>query len=50
MELGEITPIILGGDPEDPKNKIWLTRTEHIQMVRYWNKLIRELKKDLARS
>jgi len=43
MELFEITPIILGGDPVDPKNKTWLTREQHFQAVRYWNRVIRDL-------
>jgi hypothetical protein len=44
MELFEITPVIFGGDPIDPKNKIWLTRGEHFEAVRYWNRVIRELR------
>jgi hypothetical protein len=44
MELFEITPVILGGDPVDPKNKVWLTREQHFEAVRYWNRVIRELR------
>lgn len=44
MELFEITPTILGGDPVDPKNKAWLTRLQHFEAVRYWNRVIRELR------
>jgi hypothetical protein len=44
MELFEITPIMLGGDPVDPMNKTWLTREQHFEAVRYWNKVIRELR------
>lgn len=44
-ELFEVTPIILGGDPIDPKNKTWLTRQQHIEAVRYWNRVICELRK-----
>jgi hypothetical protein len=43
MELFEITPVVLGGDPVDLKNKTWLTRQQHIEAVRYWNRVIREL-------
>jgi hypothetical protein len=43
MELFEITPVILGGDPVDSKNKTWLTRQQHIEAVRYWNRVIKEL-------
>lgn len=44
MELFEITPIILGGDPVDPNNKTWLSRQQHFEVVRYWNRVIRELR------
>ena len=44
MELFDITPVILGGDSSDPKNKAWLTRQQHIEAVRYWNRVIRELR------
>lgn len=40
MELVEITPIMVGGDPVDPKNKTWVTRQQHFVMVRYWNRII----------
>ena len=44
MEVFEITPIIVGGDPTDPKNKTLLTREQHIEAVRYWNGVIAELR------
>ncbi|TNY26227.1 hypothetical protein BV497_09845 [Fulvimonas soli] len=44
-ELFYITPIILGGNPHDNKNKIWLTRKQHIEAVRYWNGIISNLQK-----
>lgn len=44
MELYEIMPVILGGDPSDPQNKTWLTRQQHFEVVRYWNRVIRELR------
>ena len=43
-EIFEIKPIILGGSPIDPANKTVLTREQHIQAVRYWNKIIKGLK------
>lgn len=43
-EIFEITPIILGGSPTDPENKVALTRKEHIEAVRYWNGLIASLR------
>ena len=44
MELFEISPVILGGDPVDPKNKVWLTRQQHFEAVRYWNRIIQKLR------
>lgn len=46
MELVELTPIIVGGSPTDPKNKAWVTRQQHFEIVRYWNKVISELRKE----
>jgi hypothetical protein len=40
MELFDIRPVMLGGDPADLKNKAWLTREQHIEAVRYWNRVI----------
>lgn len=44
MEIFEVTPIILGGSPTDPQNKTVLTRQQHIEAVRYWNKVVKELR------
>jgi hypothetical protein len=43
-EIFEIQPVILGGSPTDPANKAILTRQQHIEAVRYWNKVVRELR------
>ena len=43
-EIFEITPVVVGGSPTDPKNKTYLTRREHIEACRYWNGVIRELR------
>ncbi|ESY09638.1 hypothetical protein X747_32675 [Mesorhizobium sp. LNJC384A00] len=40
MELFEIKPVAVGGDPVSMENKIWLTRQEHFQVVRFWNRTI----------
>ena len=45
LELFEITPILVGGSPIDPKNKTWLTRQQHFEAVRYWNEVIKELRR-----
>jgi hypothetical protein len=43
-EVFDLKPIILGGDPTDPRNKIVVDRKRHIELVRYWNRVIRQLK------
>ena len=45
MELVEIKPIIVGGDPVDPQNKTWATRQQHFELVRFWNRVISDLRK-----
>jgi hypothetical protein len=45
MELVEIKPIIVGGDPVDPQNKAWVTRQQHFELVRFWNRVISDLRK-----
>ena len=49
-EIFEIQPIILGGSPTDPANKIALTREKHIEAVRYWNKIIHDLRHNARKS
>ncbi len=44
MELFDVKPVILGGNPNDMSNKAWLTRQQHIEAVRYWNRVVQELK------
>lgn len=46
MELFEITPIVVGGDPANLENKTWLTRQEHFEAVRYWNRAIGGLRSE----
>lgn len=45
-EIFEVQPIILGGSPTDPANKTYLTREQHIEAVRYWNGVIRNLRNE----
>lgn len=45
-ELFYVTPLLLGGDPDDPKNRVWLTRAQHIEAVRYWNGILADLRSD----
>lgn len=35
MEICEVTPIVLGGDPVAPANRTLLTRQQHFEVVRY---------------
>jgi len=44
MEIFEVTPILAGGSPVDPTNKVLLTREQHIEAVRYWNQVIKKLR------
>jgi len=44
MEIFEIKPIILGGSPTDPANKMVLNREDHIKAVVYWNKIVEQLR------
>jgi hypothetical protein len=43
MELVEIKPVIVGGHPTDLKNKAWVTRQGHFELVRFWNRVISDL-------
>ena len=45
-EIFEVTPVILGGSPVDPNNKVLLSREKHIEAVCYWNKLITQLREE----
>jgi hypothetical protein len=44
LEIFEVKPVILGGNPNDLKNKVFLNRQQHFEAVRYWNKVIKELR------
>lgn len=45
-EMFEIKPVILGGSPTDPANKTVLTRAQHIEAVRHWNRVIRQARQE----
>jgi hypothetical protein len=47
-EIFEIKPVILGGSPTDPANKAVLTRVQHIEAVRYWNRVIQQARRSRA--
>jgi hypothetical protein len=44
MEMFFIKPIILGGSLNAADNITFLNRQQHIQAVRYWNKIISDLR------
>jgi len=48
MELIEVTPVILGGDPIDPCNRALVSRAQHFEVVRYWNGVIAEMRAGAA--
>lgn len=50
MEIFEVHPVILGGSATDAANKIALTRSEHIQAVRYWNQEIRRIREHQSKK
>jgi hypothetical protein len=43
FEMFFVTPIILGGSPTAKENVTYLSREQHIQAVRFWNKVISEM-------
>lgn len=45
LELVEVKPVILGGDPADTSNKVWVTRQQHFEFVRHWNGVVSQLRK-----
>jgi hypothetical protein len=38
MEVHEVHPIGLGGDPTDQKNKVLVPVQKHVELVSFWNK------------
>ena len=45
MEVFDVRPVVLGGSAKDPTNKVILTRKQHIEAVRYWNRVIAQMDK-----
>jgi hypothetical protein len=39
-----IKPIIFGGDPSANENMAWLSLDQHVEAVKYWNRLYRDVK------
>jgi hypothetical protein len=49
-EIFETKPIIFGGSPTDPANKVLLSRDEHIKAVVFWNEIVREARQKKRRT
>lgn len=49
-EMFFITPLLLGGSATDSANVTFLTREQHIQAVRYWNRIIAHLREESSRE
>lgn len=47
LQIHEIEPVKLGGNPTDTTNKTFLTREEHAKVVIWWNRKIREIRKSM---
>jgi len=41
LVVHEITPIIFGGDPVDPKNKAFVPLADYVEVVAWWNDQVR---------
>lgn len=50
LELFFVTPIILGGSSNAPDNITYLDRRQHIEAVRYWNRIIFDLRKQQTKK
>lgn len=49
MQIHEVQPVIFGGDPVDPQNKVFLTRQQHAEIVTWWNYKLREVKNEIKK-
>jgi hypothetical protein len=36
-------PMVFGGDPTAKENMVWVTLEQHVQLVKWWNELYREM-------
>ena len=45
LDIHEILPVKFGGSPTDLNNKIALTRAEHAEFTKFWNKILRDIMK-----
>ena len=48
-EIFEIKPVLLGGSPTDLENKMILARDQHMELVRFWNRVVSDVRKQQAR-
>ncbi|WP_300304566.1 hypothetical protein [Anaerosolibacter sp.] len=47
LQIHEIEPVKLGGNPTDISNKTFLPRDRHAKVVVWWNKRIREARRSM---
>ena len=45
-----VKPVVFGGDPELAENVTWVDHGTHSQLVRWWNKRYRDLKRGSSTS
>ncbi|MEM6821526.1 MAG: hypothetical protein AAF558_06265 [Verrucomicrobiota bacterium] len=39
-----VKPLIFGGDPEEDENTTWIDLDSHVDAVKYWNNMYKDLK------
>jgi hypothetical protein len=44
LEIHEVKPVVLGGSPTDPENKVYVAPPKHAELSVFWNRLYRRLK------
>ncbi len=40
-----VKPLVFGGDPREDSNTTWITVDEHVEVVKWWNQMYRDLQK-----
>lgn len=50
MEIHEVTPIVFGGSPTDPKNKVLVPTQAHAELAMFWNRLFRRLRAERSQN
>ena len=45
-EIHDKHPMVLGGDPTDPGNKVLVPADKHPEICTYWNKVVRAVRNE----